>query len=253
MKQLMTSALMISLLSATLRAQDVDGAITLSRPVAITERGKTEIATFMGIATSILPDVLRGHLRLPPGIGLKIDNVAPGSPAEKAGVKVNDILLKLDDQQIINAHQLTVLVRLKKPGEVVTLHLISQGKPVEVSVNLTQKELPVLEYPVAIIPADQEQNPLPRTGEGRASSVINHTDNEHSITINTHDDHRDIIIRDKKNNLIYSGPLNTPEDLLKVPEDLQKKVDLVQKAAGNIRIFKDAPSDPINRGDNGAM
>lgn len=87
-------------------------------------------------------------------MGLVVDAVEAGSPAEAAGVKPHDILLKLDDQKLINMPQLEVLVRAQRPGDSVTLTLIHEGKPTTVTAKLIEKEVPILDFssPAGVLP-----------------------------------------------------------------------------------------------------
>ena len=106
---------------------------------------KTEKAAFLGVSGSPLTPALREQLKLPTGVGMVIDFVESNSPAESAGLKQYDILHKLDNQLLINAHQLAVLVRLHKPGEEVSLTVIHQGQPKEIKAALIEKEVTVLD------------------------------------------------------------------------------------------------------------
>ena len=84
--------------------------------------------TYLGVAMDAIPAVLRAQLNLPEGIGVVVSFVAKGSPAEKAGLKANDVLTQMDDQLIINAEQLQTLIKGKKPGDDVSLTYYRQGK-----------------------------------------------------------------------------------------------------------------------------
>ena len=80
---------------------------------------KLEKGSYIGLATAPIPNVLRDQLKLANGSGLVVERVEPASPAETAGMKVSDIIQKLDDQVLINPHQFGVLVRnLKADVEV---------------------------------------------------------------------------------------------------------------------------------------
>jgi hypothetical protein len=120
-----------------------------------------EKAPFVGVSISPVPIVLRVQLRLTKGMGLVVDHVAAGSPAETAGVKQYDILYKLDDQLLINAHQFAVLVRRTKPNEDMKLNLYRQGKQMELIVKPKERD---------VVPLD-DNNPW-----GGLSTIVPETD-----------------------------------------------------------------------------
>jgi hypothetical protein len=93
---------------------------------------------YLGVHTSRLDEGLSQHLGLPPGAHLRVDQVAPGSPAENAGLKLYDILLKLDDQLLINPDQLKTLVQMRNPGERISLSVLRHSNPITVSVELLE-------------------------------------------------------------------------------------------------------------------
>src|SRR5258706_4656214 len=106
---------------------------------------KTEKGSYIGIATSPLPQVVREQLKLPSGSGLVVDRVDPESPAEAAGVKAYDVLQKLDDQVLINPHQFGVLVRQLKPDVEAKLSIIRQTQPQTIALKPVQKDLAPLD------------------------------------------------------------------------------------------------------------
>jgi hypothetical protein len=93
---------------------------------------------YLGVHTSRLDKAVSHQLGLPKGVHLQVEQVAPGSPAEDAGVKLYDVLLKFDDQLLINPEQLKTLVRMRNPGERVSLSILRQSKPVTLSVELIE-------------------------------------------------------------------------------------------------------------------
>jgi S1-C subfamily serine protease len=62
--------------------------------------------------------------------------VVAGSPADKAGLKANDIITKVGGQTIDSNHSLTSVIANYKPGDKVTLTIIRGGKTQTVSVTL---------------------------------------------------------------------------------------------------------------------
>jgi serine protease Do len=68
--------------------------------------------------------------------GKNVPAVVPGSPAEKAGLKENDIILSVDGEQINNQNSLDLIIRKDKIGQTVTLDVLRNGKHVTVKVTL---------------------------------------------------------------------------------------------------------------------
>jgi hypothetical protein len=78
-------------------------------------------------------------------MGLVVEFVDKDSPAEKAGLKRYDVLSKLQDQLLVNAEQLAVLVRSRKPGDEVELTVIRGGAPTQLKAKLIERDLAPLE------------------------------------------------------------------------------------------------------------
>jgi len=62
--------------------------------------------------------------------------VMPGSPADKAGIVENDIILQIDGVKINEDINLASIIREKKIGQVITLKVLSKGVEKNVSVTL---------------------------------------------------------------------------------------------------------------------
>ena len=99
---------------------------------------KIEKVTFLGVSSSTLPEAMSEQLNLPKGIYLIIDQVSPDSPADRAGVKLYDIFLQMDDQTLVNSNQLKALVRMKSNGDRVKLKILRKGKPMLLDVILSE-------------------------------------------------------------------------------------------------------------------
>jgi hypothetical protein len=97
---------------------------------------------FLGVGTSPVPQPLGQRLRLPPGVGLVVNQVEGGTPAQQAGLQPGDILHKLNDQLLINTDQLAVLVRTFQPGEQVRLTVYRGGQPTMLNATLGQRAMP---------------------------------------------------------------------------------------------------------------
>jgi len=100
-----------------------------------------ESVTFLGVETGPVNATLAAQLGLTEGSGLVVNHLVPASPAA-AVLKPHDILLKLDDQILIEQRQLAVLVRGHKDGDEVTLTYLRGGKSATAKVKLGKHEVP---------------------------------------------------------------------------------------------------------------
>ena len=109
---------------------------------------KLEKVTFLGVAPGPVSDDLRAQLPLKSGEGIKVNHVAEGSPASAAGIQEHDILLRLDDQILVEPQQLKTLVKMHKPGDEVRITLLRKGERKELKAVLGEtEERPQLENP----------------------------------------------------------------------------------------------------------
>ena len=81
-------------------------------------------------------------VRLEPITGggvLKITHVEPKSPAEKAGVKINDIVVAIGAKQITDLETLQDTIQRIKPGNAVTVRVKREDKEIEVLATLIKR------------------------------------------------------------------------------------------------------------------
>lgn len=92
------------------------------------------------------------------GIGLKeaklnaatiarVDRVAPGSPAEKAGVRVGDEVTMVNGIPVSNIEQYREVMRSAQPGSKVTLSLVRNGAKREVGLTMGDAEYEIRSDP----------------------------------------------------------------------------------------------------------
>jgi Spy/CpxP family protein refolding chaperone len=103
--------------------------------------GRTEKGTWLGITTEPVSDTLRAQLSLAKGEGLVVGQVVPRSPAAAAGLTQNDILLRLDDQILVELSQLRTLIAMKKAGDHVKLVYLRKAARQEATATLAEHEV----------------------------------------------------------------------------------------------------------------
>ena len=73
-------------------------------------------------------------------VGAKVKDVSLGSAARRAGVKIGDVILGLNDKAIVGHQNLRDLLDTSSPGQKVTLKVKRQGKELSLSVTLAAGE-----------------------------------------------------------------------------------------------------------------
>lgn len=66
--------------------------------------------------------------------------VIPGSPAEKAGLKLDDVILEVDGGKVTNENPLQGIVQKHAPGDKMKLKVLRNGNTFEVTVTLEERK-----------------------------------------------------------------------------------------------------------------
>jgi membrane-associated protease RseP (regulator of RpoE activity) len=100
-----------------------------------------QASAWLGVTLDRVPGSLGSQLSeiIPKGQGVLVRSVSRGSPAEKAGIKINDVLLSADDQKLYSAAQLSGLIRSAKPESKIDFRVVTQGKVKQISVTLGER------------------------------------------------------------------------------------------------------------------
>ncbi len=96
---------------------------------------------YLGVYVESIPEMLGEHLGLQPGVGVVVEGVIEGGPADAAGLMKNDLILKFDDQLLIGTKQAVTLVKISEPGSVHELSIMRKGEKQTVSVTLGSKKI----------------------------------------------------------------------------------------------------------------
>lgn len=213
-----------------------------------------EKAAYLGLSTSPVTGALREQLKLAKGVGLVVDYVEPGSPADVAGIKQYDVLEKLNEQLLINGHQLAVLVRSFKPGDAASFTVRRQGAAVVVEAKFIEREVAALDdnNPWGAPPAPWNNprvvNLRDLAGAARqgppfaliqnmgAAASTSWNDGQHSLTVTTTSgpdgQEKHLVAKEAKTGKsLFDGPINTAEQRKAVPADIAKKLERLEASS----------------------
>ena len=91
----------------------------------------------LGVIAQDVTPALASALQLKSSHGIVITQINPNSAADKAGLKINDVILSVQHTAINSAQHLHSLLILKRPKDQVTLHVMRQQKPMDITATLT--------------------------------------------------------------------------------------------------------------------
>ncbi len=230
-----------------------------------------EKVAYLGVETLPVDRTVAAQLGLPRDTGLVVRRVADGSPAASL-LKEHDVLTKLDDQILIDMHQLSVLIRSRKAGDEVKLTVVRGGKETTIKAKLGEREVPVVAgdfgFGFGTGPGNmffQQAMPgMPAMGGTEAGDVMRiiggdrmhwfarprvhvfkhagdkgstvldlpsgnfvFSDDEGSVEVNSSDNKRELTVKNKKGDVTFQGPLNTPEDHAKLPPAVAERLKAI--------------------------
>ncbi len=93
----------------------------------------------LGIALQDLDDELADSFGLDSAHGILVTEVIPDSPADKAGVKERDVIIKLNKREIRDSSELRNRIALTVPGTTVELVVIRDGKQRKIKVTVSEQ------------------------------------------------------------------------------------------------------------------
>ena len=125
---------------------------------------------YLGIGIDVLPNAVAAQMptSVSAGQGIIVTRFAKNSPAEKNGLKVNDILLAYDDTKIVHPQQFINLIRDDKPGRDVKITLLRNSKIITQNITLGMQKI----TPKSDIPANYTGLAIKKIGENTFDASI---------------------------------------------------------------------------------
>ncbi len=111
---------------------------------------------YLGIGMQDIDERKARALNLDKPTGVFVSQVIKGEPAERAGVRAKDVILKIEGQEVSKSNQVQAIIAKRNPRDVVLLELLRNGRKVELSVSLGIKETGETNFSVNSSPKDFE-------------------------------------------------------------------------------------------------
>jgi C-terminal processing protease CtpA/Prc len=95
---------------------------------------------YIGVYLEKLNEELSEYFGLKEGTGLLVSRLTKDSPAEKAGMKIGDVIVKVDGVRVETVSGLSEIIQDKKKGDKIKLELIRDKKTMNVEVEVEEEE-----------------------------------------------------------------------------------------------------------------
>jgi serine protease Do len=95
---------------------------------------------YIGVYIQELNKELSEYFGVDEGTGLLIERIEEGGPADKAGLRVGDVIIKADGERLESTQKLSELIQDKKEGEKVAIEFIRDKKKKTVEVEVKEEE-----------------------------------------------------------------------------------------------------------------
>ena len=126
------------------RASNIGFAVPINQATAILpqlrERGHVSRG-FIGVAPKKIDPDLQRSLGLRTASGALVQDVTPGSPGARAGLRVYDVIVAVDGRAVAADDELIQLIASRKPGTVATLQIVRDGRSLTIPVKLAERPL----------------------------------------------------------------------------------------------------------------
>jgi serine protease Do len=116
-------------------------AVIIALPSAfITAQTGRDSDAWFGVYTQTIDPDLKEAFNLDSDYGVIIKMVVPDSPADKAGVRQGDIILRFDGKKVGTAEDLVDFVGAREPGDEVDVRVIRKGKEIVLTAELGKRD-----------------------------------------------------------------------------------------------------------------
>ena len=129
-------------------------------------RGQRPQRGYLGVGLQALDEDLAPGLGLPKDTGEIVRSVVAGGPADRAGIKQGDVILRVNGQQVTPEQTVSYLIANTPVGQRVPLDIVRAGKRMTVQVTTVQR--PTEEALARIAAANDGDDGEPATPNGTA-------------------------------------------------------------------------------------
>lgn len=148
------------------RAANIGFAVPINQASAILpqlrEKGRVSRG-YIGVALRDVDPDLQRSLGLTSPVGALVQDVTPGSPGARAGLRTYDLIVAVDGKPIAGNDELIELIASRTPGTTASLQVLRDSRSMNVAVKLAER--PLRDAPPR---DDRDERPQPSSQRGPA-------------------------------------------------------------------------------------
>jgi serine protease Do len=96
---------------------------------------------YIGVALRDIDSDLQRSLSLRSSEGALVQDVTPGSPGARAGVRTYDVIVAVDGKPVMSNDALIQLIAARQPGTIAMLQIVRDGRALNIPVKLAERPL----------------------------------------------------------------------------------------------------------------
>jgi|HubBroStandDraft_6_1064221.scaffolds.fasta_scaffold00014_45 serine protease Do len=136
-KQILTTVALLPLLFNPMQAAQ-RWTVDAGQPLGISSED-SGMSSYLGVSILDITSDRLGALKLKEEHGVEVTMVDQDAPADKAGIKVHDVILTMNGTAVESKTQLQRMIHETPAGRVVTLGLSRDGQPMTIKVQLADR------------------------------------------------------------------------------------------------------------------
>jgi S1-C subfamily serine protease len=105
------------------------------------QSGKTPVSTFLGASLATVDDAIKQQLQIDVDSGALVNDVVAGSPAENAGLRAGDVIVKFDGKDVKTNREVVDAVQTHKPGDKVAVEYVRGKDKRTATITLGSRQL----------------------------------------------------------------------------------------------------------------
>jgi serine protease Do len=218
------------------RAANIGFAVPINQARAILPqlREKGHVSRgYIGVSLRDVDPDLERSLGLTTNDGALVQDVTPGSPGARAGIRAYDLIVAVDGKPLSGNDQLIEMIAARQPGTVASLQILRENHPINIPVKLAERPLRDQRRPTGS--DDQVPQPSSARGSGLGLSVRD-LDRDFADRVKLPDGMQGVVIsRVEPMSPAFDAEVERGHVLLEINRHPVRSVDDYRRLTGNVK------------------